>query len=222
VDRALFDPDRIPAAERRGARALLGADDDDFVVMFIGTFGLWHGAEIFAKAITLLAEESPRSRIRFAFVGDGKTRALCEEIIRQAAGTSRQVTFTGLVPQHEAPKFLAAADAFVSPHVPNADGSRFFGSPTKLFEYMAMARPIVASALDQIGQVLEDGRTAILVKPGDAAELAEGIRRLAADRRLGRRLGVAAREEVLAKYTWKRHVEEILGALGRSLGPSSK
>jgi len=54
-------------------------------------------------------------------------------------------TLTGLVPQAEAPAYVAAADILLSPHVDNPDGSRFFGSPTKLFEYMAMAKPIIAS-----------------------------------------------------------------------------
>ncbi len=59
--------------------------------------------------------------------------------------------------QSEAPTYLAISDIVVSPTVPNPDGSPFFGSPTKLFEYMAMGKPIVASDLDQIGEVLTPG-----------------------------------------------------------------
>ncbi len=54
------------------------------------------------------------------------------------------------------------------------DGSRFFGSPTKLFEYMAMGKGIVASRLDQLAEVLEHDQTAWLVTPGDVEELADG------------------------------------------------
>jgi glycosyltransferase involved in cell wall biosynthesis len=79
-----------------------------------------------------------------------------------------------------------------------------------------MERPIVASSLDQIGQVLAHERTALLVEPGDAASLAAGLRRVVEDRGLGRRLAIAARAEVLEKYTWRRHVQEILTALERS------
>ena len=56
-----------------------------------------------------------------------------------------------------APSYLAACDILASPHVPNADGTPFFGSPTKLFEYMAMGKCIVASDLDQVGEILEHG-----------------------------------------------------------------
>jgi glycosyltransferase involved in cell wall biosynthesis len=218
VDPAIYNPEAIPEAVRTATRGQLGAETNDFVFLFLGTFGLWHGAEVFARAAALLARDSEwmrRTRVRFAFVGDGKTRPQCQEIIHASPAAAR-TEFTGLVAQHEAPRFLAAADAFVSPHVPNADGSRFFGSPTKLFEYMAMTRPIVASALDQIADVLEDGRTAVLVKPGDVEALAAGLRRVVEDRTLGARLGAAARAEVLAKYTWSRHVSVMLDALERA------
>ncbi len=218
VDPAVFDPETIKTGERDATRRQLNAKPDDYIFMFVGTFGVWHGAEIFARAAALLSADEAwiqRHRVRFAFVGDGSTRAKCAELIADSPAAAWTV-FTGLIPQHEAPRFLAAADAFVASHVPNADGSKFFGSPTKLFEYMAMERPIVASSLDQIGQVLSHEHTAVLVEPGDAVALTAGLRRVVEDRALGRRLAVAARAEVLEKYTWRRHVQEILGALERS------
>ena len=66
------------------------------------------------------------------------------------------------------PACPAAGDILASPPVPNADGSPFFGSPTKLFEYMAMGKGIVASDLDQIGDVLNarsDRPAAVMVTP---------------------------------------------------------
>ena len=112
---------------------------------------------------------------------------------------------------------LAVCDVFASPHVPNPDGSPFFGSPTKLSEYMAMGRGIVASALDQIAEVLEDGRTAILVPPADAQALARALETLVVDRDLRLRLGAAARRVVLERHTWHAHVGRTLAAL-RAVG----
>lgn len=218
VDCTVFNPSSIAASDRSSARSRLNAEVDEFVIMFIGTFGLWHGAEIFALAAARLASNGDwmrNNRVRFAFVGDGKTRSRCVDII-QSSRAALISTFTGLVPQNEAPAYLAAADAYVASHVPNTDGSKFFGSPTKLFEYMAMGRPIVASALDQISDILSDGRTAVLVPPGDVEALADGLRRVVEDRALGDRLGASARTEALAKYTWHRHAQEILAALERT------
>jgi len=120
------------------------------------------------------------------------------------------VILAGTVPQKDTPEYLAACDILVSPHVPNPDDSPFFGSPTKLFEYMAMGKPIVASALGQIAEVLEDGRTAILVKPGNVCELAEAIIKLIRNHGIGETLGRNARKVACERHTWTAHVQKII------------
>jgi glycosyltransferase involved in cell wall biosynthesis len=143
-------------------------------------------------------------------VGDGATRAETEAIL---ADHKDACVFTGAVPQEDGPAHLAAMDILASPHVPNPDGSRFFGSPTKLFEYMAMGRGIVASRLEQIGDVLEDGRTALLVPPADDEALAHALLRLAGDPALRARLGAAARERAVTRHTWESGVRALLARL---------
>ena len=76
-----------------------------------------------------------------------------------------------------------------------------------------MERGIVASQLDQIADILEHGKTAHLVPPGDVDALAEGIRCLVEDEDYRTTLGVAARKEVSAKYSWNAHVKHTLDAL---------
>ncbi|MBI4471556.1 MAG: glycosyltransferase, partial [Acidobacteria bacterium] len=104
-----------------------------------------------------------------------------------------------------------------SPHVPNPDGSPFFGSPTKLFEYMAMARGIVASRLDQIAQVLSHEETALLVGPGSVDELAKAIVYLAANPAESERLGRNARRQATKHYTWRAHVTRTIDHLNSVL-----
>src|SRR5262249_53598361 len=136
------------------------------VVGFIGTFGPWHGAEILSRAFAALLSAHPelRPRLRLLMIGDGARMAAVRAIVDES-GVGDAVVFTGLVPQDEGPRYLAACDVLASPHVPNPDGTPFFGSPTKLFEYMAMGKAIVASNLDQIGEVLHHDRDAWLVPP---------------------------------------------------------
>jgi len=173
------------------------------VVGFIGTFGPWHGAEILAKAVKRVVEKN--SSIKFMFVGDGVKMEEVKRIVKKD-DVEDFVIFAGLVPQKSLPEYLACCDILVSPHVPNPDGSKFFGSPTKLFEYMAMGKAIVASNLEQIGEVLEHKKTAWLVKPGNIKELTEGIIILARDKELRNMLGRNAGEVAMEKYAWDKHV----------------
>ena len=208
------DPDRYsPAIDGGAVRRRLGLDGRT-VLGFISTFQPWHGAVVLARAfVALLTEHAEhRGAVRLLMIGAGAEADQARRII-DSAGFGDAVVFTGLVAQEEGPAHLAACDILVSPHVPNADGSPFFGSPTKLFEYMAMGKGIVASNLDQIGEVLRHGDTGWLVPPADVEQLAVGMDRLVRDAALRHALGAAARREALAQHTWQAHVRRTLEAL---------
>lgn len=189
-------------------RQELGIADDETLVGFVGSFGPWHGVLALAEAIKLMP---PRARVRFLLVGSGTLRDEVEKILREANALTR-VIFTGSVSHERVPQLLDACDVLASPHVPLADGSPFFGSPTKLFEYMAMGRGIVASRLGQIGEVLAHEETALLVEPGDARELCEAIVRLMNSRDLRERLGASARDAAIARHTWQHNAGRVLDA----------
>jgi glycosyltransferase involved in cell wall biosynthesis len=184
------------------------------VLGFIGTFGKWHGAEVLAKAFGRLWQQFPayRDRVRLLMIGDGFTMPLVRETLEKFDAMPGCI-LTGLLPQEEGPVYLGACDILVSPHVPNPDGTPFFGSPTKLFEYMAMGKGIVASALDQIGEVLEHQHTAWMVTPGNCEALLHGMKTLIDDVGLRGRLGQAARDQVVAQHTWEQHTEKIIDKL---------
>jgi glycosyltransferase involved in cell wall biosynthesis len=197
-----------PGVGGREARAELGVKEDETLVGFIGTFGPWHGVLALAEAITLIPAEA---RMRFLLVGEGQLRGEAERILKEA-GAEGRVIFTGTVAHERVPALLDACDVLVSPHVPLADGSEFFGSPTKLFEYMAMGKGIVASRLGQIGDVLAHEETALLVEPGDARELSRELMRMAAAPELRERLGAAARRAAIERHTWTHNAERVLNA----------
>jgi len=188
--------------------------ENKLVIGFIGTFGKWHGAEVLTEAFGLLLKQHPELKhsVRLLMIGDGNTMPLVKQEIGRW-NLSDYSSLTGIVAQEKGPDFLAACDLLVAPHVPNPDGSPFFGSPTKLFEYMAMGKAIVASDLDQIGEILHHNHTAWLVKPGDAASLAKGLKTLIDDEPKRARLGQAARQEAISKYTWKEHTRKIVEKL---------
>jgi glycosyltransferase involved in cell wall biosynthesis len=202
-----------PDVDGSALRARYGLQDKR-VIGFIGTFGAWHGAEVLAEAFGRLMQQHPeyRDHVRLLMIGDGAKMPLVKQYL-DTYGVRDLAVLTGLVPQEQGAEHLAAADILASPHVPNPDGTRFFGSPTKLFEYMAMGRGIVASDLDQIGEILEHDRTAWKVRPGDPDDLAAGLKVLLDDPSRSDRLGAAARQKVVAEFTWQRHTQKIIEAL---------
>jgi len=208
------DPDRYSPSVDGSFVCAKHRLEGKLVVGFIGTFGRWHGAEVLAEAFGRLLSKRPdlRDRLRLLMIGDGNTMPQVRKCVDRHAMRDICV-LTGAVSQEEGPAHLAACDVLVAPHVPNPDGTPFFGSPTKLFEYMAMGKGIVASDLDQIGEVLRHGETAWLVCPGDVDSLAEGLLALSGDEALRDRLGRAAREEVVGRYTWTEHTRKILDKL---------
>jgi len=206
------DPDWFhPGCGGERVRQELGLLPSDIIVGFVGTFSYWHGVAVLEQAIRALLDNArgQGGQLKFLLVGDGlmapQMRNALEPYVRRGL-----VTFTGLLHHKSVRAYLDAADILVSPHVPMPGGGPFFGSPTKLFEYMAMGKAIVASALNQIADVLEHGRTALLVKPGEAGELAEAIQRLALDAQLRAELGRNAREAVLARHTWRQNARRVL------------
>lgn len=185
--------------------------EDKTIIGFIGTFHLWHGVLVMAQAIVRFLENYPmyRDRVKFLIIGDGVLMPQFQDIISQSPYSDR-IILTGFVPQAEGPNYLAACDILLSPHVPNPDGSKFFGSPTKLFEYMGLGKAIIASDLDQIGDILQHQITAYLVEPGDIIDLSDAMATLTNDKSLREKLGQEACEEVMNYYTWDYHVRKIL------------
>ena len=202
VDVERFRPG-VGGAERRRE---LGIRNDEVVAGFVGTFGPWHGVEKLAAAIKMIPFNVP---LRFLLVGTGSLHGEVEKRLKDEVATGR-VIFTGAVGHDRVPGLLDACDILVAPHVPLADGSEFFGSPTKIFEYMAMGKGIVASRLGQIGEVLADGDTALLVDPGNVDELRAAIVRLTDDEGLRKSLGARAREVAQREHTWTHNAQRVI------------
>jgi len=233
-DPALFDPGQFGPAERMAERRRLDIADDSVLATFVGSFGPWHGAEVFAQAIIELAKTP--TPIRFLFVGDGANRAAVQQML-DASGCLHLCRFTGLVAPERTPLLLAASDICVSPHVPNTDGSMFFGSPTKLFEYMAMGRPVIASALGQIADVMTGAQRwtdsaaevpddkangtasqiaagpGLLVPPRNAMALAGALRFAAGHAEWRAQAGARARAVAVERHSWPRAVATVMAAL---------
>jgi glycosyltransferase involved in cell wall biosynthesis len=204
-DRVAVVPDgvRTTAPDAPGAPRAPDAPDAPFTVAYAGHLYPWKGVDLVIEAIAGLPdthgliigghpEETDLARLR----------TLAEQLF-----CSGRVTFTGLLPPIEVAARLRDAHVLVLPN-PASALSRAFTSPLKLFEYMASGRPIVASDLPSIREVLSDGRNALLVEPGNPQALTAGIRRIKEDAALAERLARQALEDV-HDYTWARRAERL-------------
>jgi glycosyltransferase involved in cell wall biosynthesis len=174
-----------------------------FTIGYAGHLYPWKGVELIIEAVRALPET------RALIVGGHEQEpdlARIKDVAAQLDCSSR-VTFTGLVAPPDVPAHLREADVLVLPNPASAVSSAFT-SPLKLFEYMAAGRPIVASDLPSIREVLTHEHNALLIAPGDPQALTAAIRRLKDDAALGARLAGQAREDV-AQYTWERRAERL-------------
>src|SRR5262249_22780285 len=164
------------AGSRERGRAILGAGDDDVLVSYVGTIGMAHDVGTIVDAAARLRAPAARRTIRFAIVGDG---AELPALRARAAGLDH-VRFTGLLPRDRMPDLLAASDVMLVT-LKRADTFKTV-LPSKMFEAMAAARPILLAVEGEAQAVLERSGGGLAVPPGDAEALAAAIERLASDR----------------------------------------
>jgi glycosyltransferase involved in cell wall biosynthesis len=212
--RVVVNPNGVDAdqfADGGGAqvRRRHGITGDSIVAGFVGSFGPWHGAPVLARAFAQVAERA--ARLRLLLVGDGQELGPTLEILN-TAGLEERTTVVGQVPPTAVPAYVDACDILVAPHVPLPEGIEFFGSPTKLFEYMAAGKAIVASRLGQIDDVLEHRATAWMTEPGSADDLGEALLAVAEDPELRRELGANARRQAIERHGWQVNARRVIDA----------
>lgn len=198
VDR--FKPDRAAREQIRGALGL----GNEPIILFVGNFFHWHDVATLLQAFARSLHDCPQARL--ILVGDGERRA---EMMERAAtlGLDRAVKFTGIVPYLEVPRYMAAADIAVVPYPPMQQ--EMWLSPLKLFEYMSSGVAVVASAIGQIIDVIQDGENGLLVPPGDVPAMAEALIKTLHDPNLRSKLGSKAREDAVQKYSWETYLSRI-------------
>ena len=159
------------------------------------------------KGFDVLVRAAVGQSFEVWIVGEGRERERLEQLI-ESLGVADRVRLLGSVPESERVKLMSIADVFVMPSVTNAET---FGLVQ--LEAMAAGRPIVNTALDTgVPHVARDGIEAITVPPGDAGKLSDAINTLIADPERRQRMGLAARQRAITRYSttaFKEGVETV-------------
>ena len=196
VDTARFHPGVRPAR-------IPGIPEGAFVVGFSGSLKAWHGLDTLLPAFRALRNHLPSAHL--LVVGEGPRKPWVEGYAA-GAGLDAAVTLTGWVGHDDLPALIARMDVATAPY-PEAEGHYF--SPLKLYEYLAVGRPIVASRIGQTAQLLDGTDAALLIPPGDPEALTQGLLRVATDRAFVERLAQKAATEG-RRHDWADNARAVV------------
>lgn len=196
VDTGRFHPGVPPTA-------LPGVAPDAFVVGFTGSLKMWHGVDTLLQAFRELRDRDPRAHLLIC--GDGPKRGWIDGFVA-GAGLDDAVTMAGWVDHVALPGLIARMDVATAPY-PAAEDHYF--SPLKLYEYLALGRPVLASDIGQTAELLRGSEAALLVPPGDAGALARGLLGLCRDRALLERMSAEAAREG-ARHDWTGNAARVV------------
>lgn len=167
-----------------------------FVCSYVGTIGMAHGLEVVVRAARILQEQG-RTDIAFLIVGDGARRSELEQLAAQE-GVQQHVIFTGRMSRDQMPTVLASSDACLV-HLRKTE---LFETvvPSKIFETMAMGRPIVMGVRGESREIVKAAGAAIEMEPESETDLVNGLLKLADDAAFRESLSHSARAYVLEHY----------------------
>ena len=179
---------------------------EPFQIVCVASFEEVKGHTYLIEACRILRDQEVDFRCHL--VGEGPLRRDVEAQIARAK-LEEYVLVHGGQPRPEVASLLAEADAAVLASYPTKQGKRE-GIPVALMEAMACGLPVVSSAISGIPELVEDGRTGVLVPPQDSVALADALQRLARDSDLRSRMGRAGREKVLREFDLRTNTRELL------------
>jgi glycosyltransferase involved in cell wall biosynthesis len=199
-----FSPSPLPGREGRVP-----------VLLYIGTLADWQGLEVVIRALpTILAQRA----VQLCIVGRGRSRQrklLAKQIRR--LGVEESVVIRPAVPHHEVPGLIAEADICLAPLGLNDRNVTQGACPIKVLEYMASSRPLIASNIPILRELVRVDVDALLFSPNDPDDLALQVLALLNDYYLSKRLADSATERALTRFTWHEAQKKLVKVYGKLL-----
>jgi len=199
-----FPPSPLPLREERVR-----------VLLYIGTLADWQGLEVVIKALPKILEQQA---VRLHIVGRGRSRQrkLLSKQIRKL-GVEECVVVKAAVPHHEVTALIAESDICIAPLGLNDRNVTQGACPIKVLEYMASSRPLIASNMPIVRELVREDVDALLFSPNDPDDLARQVLTLLNDFELSQRLSDSATERVLSKFTWHEAQKKLLKVYAKLL-----
>lgn len=198
VDTKMFDPNGSDSAKAKRDLHL----SNEKLCVYCGRLDAWAGIDIILRLSDIARMK--KLNVRFLLVGSGESKNIQEE----------NILYLGEVPHEKIPSVLAAADVILIPF-PNNQVSHA-ASPLKLFEGMSLRKPIVASRVSGIQEVISDGENGFLADPDNPDEWIQKLETVLNSEKLSAKMGENAKRTVEERFDWgllAKKCEEVLNAL---------
>lgn len=176
----------------------------ELLVLYHGQLHSCQYVRLFIQAIAIISRDKSNGSLKFMIMGSGSDLGSLKTFAEEQ-GVMGEVIFTDFVPHADVPHYIAAADICVAPFEDN-EVTRC-KSPLKIVEYLASGKPIVASDVGEVRNMVEGAGE--LVPPGDPEALAQGILKVAKDEVLRKTMGEAARQRAETIFNWKKSAENL-------------
>jgi len=192
-----FSPSPIPAREGRVP-----------TLLYIGTLADWQGLDVLVHALPKILE---RQAVKLQVIGRGRSRQrkmLMKQI--RKLGVEGSVIVQPAIPHHEVSGVIANADICVAPLGFNDRNVTQGACPIKVLEYMAGGRPLLASNLPIVRELVREDVDGLLFTPDDPDDLARQALLLLEDRKLSQRLAKSASARALTRFTWHESQKKLV------------
>ena len=185
------------------------------VLLYIGTLADWQGLDIVIKALPRILQQQA---VRLHIIGRGRSRQrkLLAKQIRKL-GVEEHVIVQPAVPHHEVPAVIAQSDISLAPLGLNDRNVTQGACPIKVLEYMASSRPLIASNIPIVRELVREDIDGLLFSPNDPEDLARQVLTLLNDYELSKRLADSATERALTKFTWHEAQKKLIKVYGKLL-----
>jgi glycosyltransferase involved in cell wall biosynthesis len=198
--------------DKMACRKQIDIEEDGFYIGFVGSFKAWQGLESLIEAMKIVKEKG-YDNIKCLLVGDGYLMKRLRELVRRY-GLQKDIIFRGRVLYNDVPTFINSFDICYLCKI----DLNFGFSPLKLFEYLACAKPIIASRADGINEIIEGGNCGYLFDPDDIKGLTLNIIKSFNGRNRLSQLGINGRRFVKDQFSWKKVASSVQSVLKEATG----
>lgn len=171
-----------------------------YTITYVGGFGKHRNLELPIRALPKLVKKIPE--VRLIIVGGDEKRKQSLMNLASNLGVEKFIFFTGWVHQERVPSYIQVSKICIIPHLPSLHTNTT--TPNKLFQYMALAKPVISTPIVPVKSIIEKEQCGIIVSAFDPGEFTDAVVKLFSNENLAQKIGENGRNAVQKNYNWSQ------------------